>query len=426
MASIATESGGRRVLQFIGNDGRRRSLRLGKMSMRDTEVVKQHVDHLLNAQTTNTPVNRVTAAWLAGLPPKLRDRLAKVGLVEQQKRATLEAFIDDYIAQRTDVKQLTLEAYRHGKRCLLECFDGTRDLRSFTKADADRFQRKLKDVYGLSQNTANRRCGIAKQFFKAALDDGIIESNPFAGLSCTVRGNPAKFHYVTREEAAKVLDACPDAEWRLLFALARFGGLRVPSEVSAMTWDDVDWDRNAMRVTSPKTERFEGKAYRLVPIFGDLLPWLRQAFELAEPGAVHLVKRSSKANLRTHLSRIITKAGLEPWPKLWQNLRSTRETELAERFAIKSVSEWIGNSIKVASEHYLQVTDEQFQAATEFGKALQNPVQHAHAGTRSQAHRQRQNAVFPEDSHGCALVQSSAFVLEMGKAGPPGLEPGTS
>lgn len=28
--------------------------------------------------------------------------------------------------------------------------------------------------------------------------------------------------------------------------------------------------------------------------------------------------------------RIIAKAGLTPWPKLFQNLRITRETELAE------------------------------------------------------------------------------------------------
>jgi hypothetical protein len=32
------------------------------------------------------------------------------------------------------------------------------------------------------------------------------------------------------------------------------------------------------------------------------------------------------------MERIIKRAGLKPWPKLFQNLRSTRETELAEDF----------------------------------------------------------------------------------------------
>jgi len=38
-----------------------------------------------------------------------------------------------------------------------------------------------------------------------------------------------------------MLDACPDAEWRLIFALARLGGLRVPSEILCLTWGDIHW-----------------------------------------------------------------------------------------------------------------------------------------------------------------------------------------
>jgi hypothetical protein len=58
--------------------------------------------------------------------------------------------------------------------------------------------------------------------------------------------------------------------------------------------------------------------------------------------------RGSNANLRTHLNRIIRKAGLEPWPKLFHNLRSTRETELCEEYPDHVVVAWIGNSVKIA------------------------------------------------------------------------------
>ena len=40
--------------------------------------------------------------------------------------------------------------------------------------------------------------------------------------------------------------------------------------------------------------------------------------------------RDRNSNLRTQLERIIRKSDLKPWPKLFQNLRATRETELAE------------------------------------------------------------------------------------------------
>src|SRR6266849_6310224 len=48
------------------------------------------------------------------------------------------------------------------------------------------------------------------------------------------------------------------AEWRLIFALARFGGLRCPSEFVPLKWEHVDWARNRFWVTSPKTERHQG------------------------------------------------------------------------------------------------------------------------------------------------------------------------
>lgn len=85
----------------------------------------------------------------------------------------------------------------------------------------------------------------------------------------------------------------------------------------------------------------------------------------APEGAEYVITRCRDAgvNLRTQLERIITKAGLKPWPKLFQNLRSTRETELAETFPIHVVCAWIGNSRAVAQKHYLQVTDDHFAQA---------------------------------------------------------------
>ena len=59
------------------------------------------------------------------------------------------------------------------------------------------------------------------------------------------------------------------------------------------------------------------------------------------------------------------------WPKLCQNLRSTRETELAEQYPIHVVCEWIGASQPVAMKHYLQVTEEHFEQALQ-GDATDN------------------------------------------------------
>src|SRR4029453_11508119 len=103
--------------------------------------------------------------------------------------------------------------------------------------------------------------------------------------------------------------------------------------------------------------------------------------------------RKSNANLRTQLKRIIDRAGMKAWPKLFHNLRASRQTELLDRFPVKAVCTWLGNSQPVALEHYAQVTAEHFRTAITqptAGKgeaeteaaAKQNPKQQASAVSR--------------------------------------------
>ncbi len=138
-----------------------------------------------------------------------------------------------------------------------------------------------------------------------------------------------------------------------------------------------------MTVHSPKTAHHDGKGARVVPLFPEIRGPLEQVFEEAETGSVYVITRYRQANinLRTQLERIIAKAGLEPWPKLFQNLRATRETELAKSFPMHVVCDWIGNSKMVAAKHYLQTTEDDFEAAA---KAVQIPVQSGAAPARTE------------------------------------------
>ena len=53
----------------------------------------------------------------------------------------------------------------------------------------------------------------------------------------------------------------PDNHWRTLVGLARFAGLRVPSETHALTWADIDFDQSRMTFRASKTS-----STRTVPI----------------------------------------------------------------------------------------------------------------------------------------------------------------
>ena len=194
-------------------------------------------------------------------------------------------------------------------------------------------------------------------------------------------------YFITREDAEKVLDACPDAQWRLLFALSRYGGLRCPSEHLALKWEHVNFGEDRLKVESPKTEHHAGGGSRVIPMFPELRPHLDQVWEESGPSDVYVVTRyrntNTNANLRTQLTRIIQRAGLEPWPKLFQNLRSTRETELVRDYSIHVASSWIGNSPKVALSHYTQITESDFQEAAARSAVEGNPK--GEAATASKA-----------------------------------------
>ncbi len=244
MASISTDKKGKRRILFVNPDAERKQIRLGKVPMKTAQTVKTRVENILAAQLAGHAIDGETATWLGERDSVLYDKLAAVGLVpprEPQPVAqafVLGNFLDQYIASRADVKPGTETNLKQARKKLVEYFGESKPLGAITPGDADQFRQHLESKLGV--NTTRRHCGRAKQFFRAAVRKRLIPENPFAdqkGLA--VRANPSRFYFLSREDAQAVLDACPDAQWRLIFALSRFGGLRCPSEhlgLAGATW----------------------------------------------------------------------------------------------------------------------------------------------------------------------------------------------
>ena len=104
-----------------------------------------------------------------------------------------------------------------------------------------------------------------------------------------------------------------------------------------------------------------------------LTPVDARAQASAEPDAEFVVMRyrNSKMNLRTSMQKLIAKAGLKCWPRLFQNLRASCETELVDRFPAHVVAAWLGHSPSIAQRHYLQLRDAYFDMAN--GKSADQP-----------------------------------------------------
>lgn len=380
MASIVKEKNGRKKIQFTDSGGQRQSIRLGIATMKQAEGVKTKVETILGDLICGRPHDDEISRWLGSLDVTLRKKMEKVGLVKGVGRSnsTLGEFLTAYF-KVVEVKKSTLTAYGHTRRCLVDYFGAGKSLKSFSSSDGDLWRQSLMDS-GLSTATISKRVVVARMIFKRAMKWKLIQENPFSDVKAGSQKNRTRMYFVTPEEAERVLGACPDAQWRLLFALSRFGGLRCPSEHLGLRWRDVDWKQGTLLVRSPKTEHNEGGDCRLVPLFPEVRKHLLDVRRQADDGAEFVITRYREANsnLRTQLQRIVRKAGLSPWPKLFQNLRSTRQTELSESFPAHVVCAWLGNSEKVAQGHYLQVTDAHFARAIKTeAEALPEPCEEA-------------------------------------------------
>ena len=245
-------------------DGRRRTVSLGRLTRDDGNRAERAIADLVKARRWGTPYEDRTARWLAACPQSLVDRLVGTGLIEHRGAPTLGSLIDEYIARHSDVSPATRITYLNTRRNLVEYFGEGKLYREITAFDMQCWAQWLATHEGLAVNsTCRKRASIAKQFFKAALDDRRIECNPAAKLRVTVEPNEERFYFVTRDEAARVLATCPDAEWRLVFALSRFGGLRCPSEHVGLRWKDIDWEARPLPRDQPQDETLSGR--RIAP-----------------------------------------------------------------------------------------------------------------------------------------------------------------
>src|SRR5262245_18702679 len=147
-----------------------------------------------------------------------------------------------------------------------------------------------------------------------------------------------------------------------------------------------------------------GKTHRIIPLF----PALRQYIEAVFSGGVEenecifpsdWIARAkgphgwAGVNLRTTFEKIIFRAGVEAWPRLWHSLRASCESDLAQSFPLATVTKWLGNTPSVALKHYVDPTEAAFELARTWtppggaksgARKAQNPAQQTTAGSRGE------------------------------------------
>ncbi len=226
---------------------------------------------------------------------------------------------------------------------------------------------------GLRPSTIAKRLEHARAMLNDAVSMGLIATNPWQQVRHKRFDVSERRAYVPVSVIKQAMEYAPNVWWRLLLALARFAGLRIPSEAFRLTWEGVNWEKGRLIVPCQKTAG-QGKPFRVVPLFPALKPYLEAAWEATKEGEVFVFpadfrKRAegprgwNGCNLRQGLLRILRRAGIEPWPRLWHSLRASCESDLAAAFPLATVAKWLGNTPSIALRHYVDPTDQMFELA---------------------------------------------------------------
>jgi integrase len=303
----------------------------------------------------------------------LADAMAREpALRDAGKAPTLREWIDRFFVLRGDLEESTVRAYRRVGDLLIEHFGADRRLDLIGKSDAANFRVWLEGhkhpITGqsLAENTRLGHLGRAKKIMAAAVADDKLTVNPFRGEKTTLVDVEREIRYITEDEAARILAACPDESWRLLFALCRLGGLR-RGEALRLRWEHVDWNTRMLTVWPKKRKKTKKQRFREVPMRAALYDMMLQAFGAAPAGQT-LVCPMPLNNLDRDAKVILRRAGIPPYAKAFHTLRANCDSEWQQKVSVMTASKIVGHAPEVAQKFYVRVLPEEVSAITGVGK----------------------------------------------------------
>lgn len=363
MASIYRDSSrdGFRVQVVVR--GVRRKLWLGNVTRSSAKEIAAHLDRLKVAAETATAPPAESMRWANAVSVRIRQQLGKWGLIHLGTSIDLPRAVHAYAthySQQLGGAASTRARWANVVAKLNTLLPPGTSLAAVSRGDADRIARTLRDLHAPSH--AGKLIGDIKQVFESAVRSQLIAANPFASLDTKGGHQRNREAYVSAADCLRLMQLA-DPTTAALISLARFAGLRIPSEPLALQWSHIDWENSRFTIESPKT------GSRSVPMFSEIRPKFDKLWSEALEGAkwVFPRARTSAATVwRDNLTLLIARAGLVQWPKLWQNLRASCRTDLEQQFPAFVCNAWLGHSSRIAAQHYSRIHDGHYQAAVEY------------------------------------------------------------
>jgi integrase len=366
MATLSTDNSAQTPgynIQWYEGKHRRTIYIGGRRFSKQTAIrLKEVVEALLYYRDNQIIVpEKSILLWIENAPDLIRDKLCKSGLIAMPKRITCKELWKMFLDEKNYKKQNTSDIYLSAKKEFFEYFSENQTISGLKKSQIEEWKTEM--LLQSAVATVATTLKSTKAVFNWAVKKELITESPLKGVSRGSFINRENDRTVTMDEYRRILEACPNQTWKTLFAFVRIGGLRCPSEILMLRWQDIAIPDNRFIVRSPKTEHHDEKDIRTVPLFPVLLEEIKK-LETEKTGDKLFVNLYFE--YKPHEAEIILdKAGLSELPRPFDNMRASRSNEVYRQWGAYIETQWIGHSSRVRTDHYLNITDDDFRRASE-------------------------------------------------------------
>jgi len=212
-------------------------------------------------------------------------------------RTTLNAYYDDYITSKRELKPSTATNYRYMYDHYVRDEIGHRSIAAIKYSDIRKFYLSLIHDKGFKPNSMEIIHTVLHPVFETAVRDGMIRLNPTDGVMAEIKKShnweKPKRHALTETQQTAFVDYIAGSRtyrhWLPLFTILLGTGCRV-GEVIGLRWEDCDFQEGIIsinhnliyrlqdsgkvefHITTPKTKAGE----RIVPMLGEVKSALLQ------------------------------------------------------------------------------------------------------------------------------------------------------
>lgn len=245
-------------------DTKNRLLGKGEYQKTDGRYMYRYVDSKGNnrfvyswtlTQTDRPPKGKRSDKCLRELEKEIAKDLQDEIDTFKARKMTLNAFYEDYIQQKQELKTSTRTNYKYMYRKYVWDYIGQRKLPDIKYSDIKKFYNHLIRDIGFKPNSMETIHTILHPIFATAVRDGYIRINPTDGVMAEIKKSNdwenQKRHALTVEEQEAFVDFTKShkvySHWLPVITVLLGTGCRV-GELVGLTWNDCDFKNEIISI----------------------------------------------------------------------------------------------------------------------------------------------------------------------------------